>query len=500
MVSFAASRWLIALALVTAAPDLAQSVKPLTEFVDWTDSPALSPDGKTLAFQWTKPDYSSWIFLRPIGGGQPISFAGSDDKDGSPARPKWSPDGREIAFLRYYCSQCNSHLFVKNVPRGAERALGEVCMSPSAWTPDGRFLIASAPGSLGNTDCHITVIPVDGSSRINLVGTEGSIIALSPDGKRLVYAARNQLKLANLTGDFRLAGTPITIANEPHAIATISWVPSGHELVYQVWSDGILYSKLISAEGAPSSEQLVNTGGNIDISQILADGSGLGTEQSGKSALWRIDLRSARREPEKIQLIPWADRLLHVSPDGRSLAFATNRNGATQVWVSRLDGSQPRTLVSSIPPFGSYGDSTSVAGISWSPDGKWIALLTGPGVGHGVDDARQFLVPTVGGRLRVLVELCSQVRDSTPWSADSQSVFISKEDAQYKASYFQVDISSGTQTPVQKLPVSPRDLTPLPTDAEQPHLAQDGRFLYFEQRESNKSRLVIVRDLLPTRP
>jgi WD40 repeat protein len=267
-------------------------------------------------------------------------------------------------------------------------------------------------------------------------------------------------------------------------------------LVFQVWSEGILYSKLISAEGVPPSGRLANAGGNIEISQILADGSGLGTEQGSMSALWRIDLQSASQEPEKVRTIPWTDRLLQVSPDGRFLAFATNRNGPTQVLVSRFDGSQSRTLVSSIPPFGSYGDSTGVADISWSPDGNWIALLTEPGVGHGVDDARLFLVPTAGGRLQVLVELCSQVRDSTPWSANSQSVFISKEDQQYKASYFQVDLSSGTQTPVLELPASPRHLTLLPPEAEQPHLAQGGRFLYFERRKSNKRRLVAVRNLL----
>lgn len=239
--------------------------------------------------------------------------------------------------------------------------------------------------------------------------------------------------------------------------------------------------------------------GNIDISRILADGSGLGTEQRGKSALWRIDLQSASKEPEKVQTIPWTDEFLHVSPDGRFLAFATNRNGATQLLISRLDGSQPRTLVSSIPPFDSYGDATNVAGISWSPDGKWIALLTEPGVGHGDDDARLFLVPAAGGRLRVLVELCSQVRDSTLWSADSQSVFISKDDEHYKAHYFRVDISSGAQTAVQQLPESPRNLALLPPKAEQPHLAQDRRFLYFEQQESDKSRLVMVRNLLPAR-
>ncbi len=261
MIGFVASRWLVAFALAAAAPCAAQIVTSLSELSDSTDSPVLSPNGKTLAFESTKPDYSSWIFLRPIGGGQPISFAGSDDNEGSPAVPRWAPDGRKIAFLRFYCEQCNSQLFVKSVAQGRERALGEVCMTPPAWTPNGRFLIASVPGKSGNANCHIALIPVDGSRRVTLLRTEGSIVSLSPDGQHLAYAARNRLKLARLTGSFRLDGTPLTLANEPHAITTINWTPSGHELVYQVWSGGILYSKLISTQGGPSSGRVVNAAG-----------------------------------------------------------------------------------------------------------------------------------------------------------------------------------------------------------------------------------------------
>ena len=318
---------------------------------------------------------------------------------------------------------------------------------------------------------------------------------MSPDGKRLAYAAGNILKLVNLTADYQVVGTPVTLAREPHAISSFNWLRNGHELLYQVWSNGSKYTRLASAEHAPSAPRLVNIGGNIGVSQILSDGSALGTESLGQSALWRIDMQSATHEAEKVRSIPWTDQLLQVSPNGQFVAFATNRNGPTQIWIFRPDGSQPRVLVSSIPPFGTYGDQTTVDSLSWSPDGKWIALLTEPGVGHGVEDARLFLVSAAGGPPRILAN-CSQIRDPTLWSADSQSVFIGKDNEHYEASYFQVDIVSGKQTAIPKLPPSPRDLVPLPPGAEQPHLAESGHFIYFEQREPTRTRIVMIENFL----
>ena len=490
-------RWLIALLLIQATQAAPPNITPLTDEADWFGPPALSPDGKTLAFDWLGPNASLGIFLRPIDGGPATIFAVYDEKEGSPADPTWSPDGKHIAFLRDSCVQCTKHIFVKGYPDGDEHSLGDACLGPPSWTPDGSFLIAAEP-ERDTDDCHLALIPVDGSLRINLL-PEGNLAALSPDGKHLAYAAGNILKLANLTADFRLAGTPVTLAKEPHEIATLHWSPSG-QLLYQVLSDAGYYSKLVSVEKVPSAARLVNAGSNVAVSQILADGSALGTESVGQSALWRIDLQGTVRKPEKVRTLPWTDQLVHVSPNGQWIAFATNRNGPTQIWVSRPDGSRPRVLVSSIPPFGAFGDRTRVAGISWSPDGKWIALMTEPGVGHGVDDASLFLVPAAGGRLRLLVELCSFVRDSALWSPDSRSVYVSKEDDHYKAKFLPVDILSGKQAAETELPPSPRDLAKLPPEAEQPHLAQNGRYLYFERREPAKARIVAIRNLLTAAP
>jgi Tol biopolymer transport system component len=495
---FRVSGWLVvAGALAIANQSVAQRIRPLSDFAKSIGSPALSPDGKTLAFEWEKPDLSWGIFLRPFGGGPFIHFAGGDPEEGVPTDPRWSPDGKQIAFLRLRCATCEHELFVSSYPRGGEQRLGKVCRSPVSWTPDGRFLIGTEP-TRGSEECRIALIPVNGSSRIQLMASEVDIAGVSPDGKRLAYAVGNQLKLANLTPGQHIADVPANLAKEPHPISSINWLPDGRAFLYQVWSDGQYNSKLITMEGTASPGRLINAGGNIQISQILADGSGLGAEDSSHPALWRVDLQAATQEPHKVRSVPWTDWNLCVSPSGKWIAFATNRRGPTQIWVSRFDGSQPRVLVSAIPPFDVYGDRTNLDGISWSPDEKRIAFATERGVGHGVDVARLFLVPAAGGQLRVLVDLYSLDRDPPPWSADSRFVFISKEDENHETSFFQVDILSGVQTPVpyDRMPMPPRDLAPLPSRAEQPHLAQDGRFLYFRDYEQTGIRIVAVPNLV----
>jgi Tol biopolymer transport system component len=68
----------------------------VTPFVDpdrETSDPSLSPDGKTLAFHWCKPDYSCGIYTRPLAGGDIELLAGSEPTDSLPFLPRWSPDG-----------------------------------------------------------------------------------------------------------------------------------------------------------------------------------------------------------------------------------------------------------------------------------------------------------------------------------------------------------------------------------------------------------------------
>ena len=53
--------------------------------------PAISPDGKTLAFS-----YQGDIWTMPLAGGSPLRLT---IHEGYESRPIWSPDGKNISFL-----------------------------------------------------------------------------------------------------------------------------------------------------------------------------------------------------------------------------------------------------------------------------------------------------------------------------------------------------------------------------------------------------------------
>jgi dipeptidyl aminopeptidase/acylaminoacyl peptidase len=62
-----------------------------------------------------------------------------------------------------------------------------------------------------------------------------------------------------------------------------------------------------------------------------------------------------------------------LSPDGKRVAFLSNRGALPQVWIAEVDQAVPPKQV------GSFEDP--VSGVEWSPDGKWLALLVAPGGG-----------------------------------------------------------------------------------------------------------------------
>ena len=96
--------------------------------------PALSPDGRLLAYASPAGGDVAHIWLRQIGGGDPIQVTSSAAGD---SQPDFSPDGTRIAFQKVVGP--NVDVYVKYLYGGAERRL---TTDPGydgvpTWSPDG---------------------------------------------------------------------------------------------------------------------------------------------------------------------------------------------------------------------------------------------------------------------------------------------------------------------------------------------------------------------------
>ena len=100
------------------------------------NNPALSTDGKWLAFDWNGD-----IWLASSSGGEAKPVTTHPGRDSS---PKFSPDGKEIAFVSD--REGGSQIFTIPLEGGVPKQLTFHTAGSSLqdWTPDGKGLLTNA--------------------------------------------------------------------------------------------------------------------------------------------------------------------------------------------------------------------------------------------------------------------------------------------------------------------------------------------------------------------
>jgi Tol biopolymer transport system component len=176
--------------ITTMAPD-GSDRKPLTPVEPGVvaTSPKWSPDGKSIA-------YSSVKFQ---DGQQPTLALNVMDKDGTNLHkvaegvlPDWAPDGKTIAFTTFDFSQTFAPgLRVLDVAAGTSKELtkGENAMMP-AYSPDGKSIAFVSDGGIGALP-DIYVMNADGTGKRRLTTTDSDFETgprWSLDGNTLYYA------------------------------------------------------------------------------------------------------------------------------------------------------------------------------------------------------------------------------------------------------------------------------------------------------------------------
>ncbi|MFH1523416.1 MAG: LpqB family beta-propeller domain-containing protein, partial [Chloroflexota bacterium] len=218
---------------------------------EWDDiTPALSPDGKRVAFASNRSGY--WdLYTLDLQTGETVRLTDTPEYDGAPS---WSlPDGAFIAYESY--ADGNLDIFIRSVTDPAQD-LTRLTQDPAtdsspAWSPQGRQ-IAFVSNRSGEPEIWVANLDSAGEA-INLSGDSKNAIAhpaWSPDGSKLAWAATDP--------DSGLTGLYVWDTGHPGEPAR--WAGSGD---WPVWQDA---THLVTRLTAPNQTFLAGYSSNGVIS------------------------------------------------------------------------------------------------------------------------------------------------------------------------------------------------------------------------------------------
>lgn len=455
------------------APASQLRIDPLVSVKGQTSSPHLSPDGKSLAYEWCTPDYHCGVYIRPLAGGRASLVADGRDRNGIPVNPQWSPDGTRIA-LTWAQSHYENHLWVYDLATRAVKPVGNLCHweATAHWTPDGQYLIASVyvTENSGSLACKVTVFSAQTGKRTHDLTSRGEVVGLSPDGRTMIYSDGGTLKLLRLGSGHHAAGTAKHLAREPGQISGITWTADGKQVLYRVWAD-IPYLRWISID-PPSAPKAVPTWlGYLDVTQFLPDRSALATRTITPVTYWRVNLAKSPFVVERTTALdPFAGPPA-FSPDGRSRAFVTTRTGMSQIWIADANGNNERPLLRKIPGFTDPDDASWPKLAGWSPDGNLIAFTIQPRHSHGDTRSHLYVIPAKGGRPYRVGHAAHSLYFPS-WTLDSQSLYATR-------GWSAMDQTHGSASPIVRVRLPDGSLLPTGADGYSPRVSNDGKSLYY---------------------
>lgn len=374
-------------------------ITPFTTYPGSEEFPAFSPDGNQIAFVW-----DSHVYVKIVGTEKPLRLT---SEPGDYRTPVWSPDGRYVAFIRNSGKQ---NVVVK-VPAlgGPEFRLAQIGPEGRglSWTPDGSKLAVSDVDSLGER-YSIFLISLESGERHRLTRPDHAyddFPVFCPDGETLAFIRVSSGKGSEVFIMPVAGGEPVQLTFDNRLVSSLAWMADGKEIVFSSDRGGPSSLWKIPVTGG-EPKRLGTAGLNARGLSISRTGNRLAYREAyDDTNVWRIEVASSSAPTQLI----YSTRLDHspqISPDGKKIAFISDRSGREAIWVSDSDGANAVQLESD------YNSGTP----RWSPDGRYIAFDSRQ------EDSDIYVVDTQGGVPRRLTGVgFNELMPS--WSRDGQWIY-----------------------------------------------------------------------------
>lgn len=364
---------------------------------DFGASPAWSRDGSLIAFQsesTAMPPTTIWTMSSQGGEPTPITQAGNPV--GGHSLPSWSPDGKRIAFIAYV-GQSGGQLWSVAANGGELKLLAPEFSNP-VYSPDGEYIYGGSGNQVGGTFAlyGLRISPTTGEALgepevvrdTGLARIEGPL-TISSDGRKIAYSAQTlttslmSLQVQPDSGE----ATSLPLALDPSTSFRKSkpeFSPDGRKIAFVEFRGGE-QPKIWAMEADGRNVTQLTTGRDADfVTDWLPDND---TVVFSRNNTIRSVSVSTGREKLLLDLkqgIGWP----RVSPDGKQIAFNSNKGETTNIWTVPVEGGTPHQVTP---------DTEQMGWPCWSPDGKLIALQMKRGANTYIA-----LMPSAGGEITQL--------------------------------------------------------------------------------------------------
>ena len=356
----------------------------------------VSPDGETIVF-----DLFGDLYTLPIGGGRATRLTDGMAFD---AQPRFSPDGKTVAFISDRSGGDNLWLMDLDRSDTVQVSQGNSgsTVSPE-WSPDGEYLVVSEGGGLGGA-AKLQMYHRERKSGLPLIRGNNPIktlgAAFGPDARFVWYASRiGDWQYNALLPQYQIqrydreTGDILTLTRRYGGGFRPAISPDGRWLVYGTREDtetGLRKRDLETGAESwlayPVQRDDQESRAPLDVLpgySFTPDSRALVVSYGGK--IWRVpmDGSAASEIPFEAEVelgigpevkfafeidttaTVTAHQIRHpvAAPDGRQIAFTA----FDRLWVQTLPDGEPRRLTDA--DVGEFQPQ-------WSPDGLWIAYVT----------------------------------------------------------------------------------------------------------------------------